>query len=125
MRENFDTLPNAMITVFIVIIGDDWNELMVEYIRATTPGAIAYFVSLVISGNIILLQLFLALLLNNFEDQENTKQQQQNENSFAKRLKMHLTTVWDRLCQTNCCKKVSKKYHQNSISEDSDRASSK
>jgi hypothetical protein len=33
-RCNFDTIHRALLTVFIVIIGDGWPEIMVESIRA-------------------------------------------------------------------------------------------
>jgi len=41
---------------------------MYNAVRATSLGSIIYFLSLIIFGNFILLQLFLAVLLENFED---------------------------------------------------------
>lgn len=68
LRENFDSLDQAMTTVFTVIVGDGWTEIMGNYSRATSKNSMAYFVSLEIFGNIIMLNLFQAILLRQFED---------------------------------------------------------
>ena len=67
LRTNFDSWVNAMITVFILIVGDDWNSYMFDYVRATNKNSILYFMSLVTLGNLILLNLFLAIILKQFE----------------------------------------------------------
>ena len=59
---------NGLTTVFIVFIGEDWNSVMYDHYRATGPLTIAYFMFLFIFGNLILLNLFLAILLKNFEE---------------------------------------------------------
>ena len=66
-RLNFDSWFNAMIAVFILLVGDDWNSYMFDYVRATNESTIVYFISLVIIGNLVLLNLFLAILLKQFE----------------------------------------------------------
>ena len=73
-RENFNDILSAMVTVFIVIIGEDWNSVMFLYTRALAANsswgrqyAIFYFVSLFSIGNIILLALFTALLLKSHD----------------------------------------------------------
>jgi len=65
---NYDSLPAAMVTSFILIVADDWNEIMYQYIRATSFSSAFFFVSIVMIGNMILLNLFLAILLSNFEE---------------------------------------------------------
>ena len=68
-RENFNTIGNALVTVFVIIIAEDWNVIMYRYVRAleNTPLgrnlALAYFVSLFILGHMIMLALFTARLL--------------------------------------------------------------
>ena len=69
-RANFDTFLEAFTTIFIVLIGEDWNTVMYDHIRAMGYVGIIFFVSLVIFGNFILLNLFLAILLKNFEEEE-------------------------------------------------------
>ena len=66
-RENFDSIGNAMTTVFILIIGEDWPAIMYNHSRVygTTSGFYItfYFVSVLVVGNLMLLSLFTAILL--------------------------------------------------------------
>lgn len=66
-RENFDTLWEAFITITIIMIGDGWNSIM--YYGMLSEGTIycLYFVILYTLGNVIMLNLFLAILLGNFD----------------------------------------------------------
>jgi hypothetical protein len=72
-RANFDTPLNGFVTIIIVMIGDDWNSVMYDHYRALIEHsnfsaylAVVFFVVLFIATNLILLNLFLAILLNNF-----------------------------------------------------------
>lgn len=66
-RENFDTLHGSAMTVFLILIGDGWNTVMYDCMRVSGAVAAMYFISLVLFGNIIMLNLFLAVLLGNFD----------------------------------------------------------
>ena len=66
-RANYDTIYWAAITVFEVLIGDNWNEVMYDCIKATGKLSTVYFISLILFGSIIMLNLFLAILLGNFD----------------------------------------------------------
>jgi hypothetical protein len=69
-RQNFDDFLHAYISVFSVTMGDDWQYMMYDAIR--TQGyaiSIVYFVSLIIVAKFILLNLLIAILLGNFEDE--------------------------------------------------------
>jgi voltage-dependent calcium channel L type alpha-1D len=68
-RINFDGLGDALLGVFVIVIGDDWNSIMAQYVRATNLWSVFYFISLTIMGNIVLLNLLLAILLREFEDE--------------------------------------------------------
>jgi voltage-dependent calcium channel L type alpha-1D len=67
-RANFNTFLSGFTTIFIVFIGEDWNSSMYDHVRTRGYGAIFFFVSLFILGNLVLLNLFLAILLKNFEE---------------------------------------------------------
>jgi len=68
-RVNFDSFQEALTAIFIVLVGEDWNALMYQYMFGENPYANSlFFISLVIIGNMILLNLFLAILLKNFQD---------------------------------------------------------
>jgi hypothetical protein len=49
-------------------VGDNWNEVMYNCMISKGWMAAMYFISLVVLGNIIMLNLFLAILLGNFDE---------------------------------------------------------
>lgn len=55
-------------TVLQTIIGDDWSEVMFNCMLATGWYACIYFILLIIVGYIVLMNLFLAILIGNFEE---------------------------------------------------------
>ncbi|KTF80232.1 hypothetical protein cypCar_00046642 [Cyprinus carpio] len=62
-RSTFDNFPQALLTVFQILTGEDWNAVMYDGIMAyggpSSSGMIVciYFIILFICGNCILLQL--------------------------------------------------------------------
>ena len=69
-RPNFDNLGMSITTIFAVAIGDDWNMLMTHGYRAEGFIAIFFYPIVFIIMNLVLLNLFLAILLFNFEARE-------------------------------------------------------
>lgn len=59
---------NAISTVFIVLLGENYFVYMYDTARSVGHISVLFFVTLILFGNIILLKLFLAVLLENFED---------------------------------------------------------
>jgi hypothetical protein len=54
--------------VFQIFIGEEWNAVFYDCYRATNAAtAVFFFVALISFGNIIMMNLFLAMLLGNFE----------------------------------------------------------
>lgn len=74
-RANFDNLYWSFITIFQIITGENWNEVMYSAIASTNWFASMYFISLLIIGNYILFNLFLAILLQNFEEDEEEEEE--------------------------------------------------
>jgi hypothetical protein len=70
-RANFDRLGWAALTVFEVMIGENWNSAMYDHMRVVGVASCVYFIGLVVFGNIIMLNLFLAILLGNFDRARN------------------------------------------------------
>jgi len=66
-RANFDTFYWASITVFQVLIGDNWPDVMFNCEKSLGFLASFYFITLILFGNIVMLNLFLAILLGNFD----------------------------------------------------------
>jgi uncharacterized protein YjbI with pentapeptide repeats len=67
-RLSFDSWLWAMTTVYVVLSGENWNVIMYDCWRGTGWPATIYFVMLVILGIFLMMNLFLAILLNNFSD---------------------------------------------------------
>ncbi|XP_053529887.1 calcium channel, voltage-dependent, L type, alpha 1D subunit, a isoform X3 [Ictalurus punctatus] len=70
-RSSFDNFPQAMLTVFQILTGEDWNQVMYDGIMAyggpSSSGMIVclYFIILFVCGNYILLNVFLAIAVDN------------------------------------------------------------
>ncbi|XP_018406581.1 PREDICTED: muscle calcium channel subunit alpha-1 [Cyphomyrmex costatus] len=75
-RHNFDSFWQSLLTVFQILTGEDWNVVMYVGIRAyggvASIGVLAcvYFIILFICGNYILLNVFLAIAVDNLADAE-------------------------------------------------------
>jgi hypothetical protein len=69
-RPNFDDFVSAFITIFMVMIGDNWPQYMWVNMIAVGNASAAFFILLQIFGKYVLLNLFLAILLENFEDMD-------------------------------------------------------
>uniref|UniRef100_A0A4W6EVJ0 Voltage-dependent L-type calcium channel subunit alpha n=1 Tax=Lates calcarifer TaxID=8187 RepID=A0A4W6EVJ0_LATCA len=73
-RSTFDNFPQALLTVFQILTGEDWNAVMYDGIMAyggpSSSGMIVcfYFIILFICGNYILLNVFLAIAVDNLAD---------------------------------------------------------
>ncbi len=67
-RINFDNFGNSLSTIFIILTGENWDAVMYNMTRAKGKVAIFYFVTFVIIGQLVLLNLFLAILLKNFDE---------------------------------------------------------
>jgi Ion transport protein len=65
-RNNFDDFYHAFLVVIQVLITDNWDDMMLRIARAKGTLAIVYFVSLVVIGVMFFLNIFLAILLENF-----------------------------------------------------------
>ena len=88
-RANFDSLMWAFVTVFQVLLGDDWNSVMYNCIRCTGWAASLYFIVLILFGNVIMLNLFLAILIGKFEEQSILLKEQQFINETIKLSKIY------------------------------------
>uniref|UniRef100_A0A671YK53 Voltage-dependent L-type calcium channel subunit alpha n=1 Tax=Sparus aurata TaxID=8175 RepID=A0A671YK53_SPAAU len=84
-RSTFDNFPQALLTVFQILTGEDWNAVMYDGIMAyggpSSSGMIVcfYFIILFICGNYILLNVFLAIAVDNLADEE----EEDNEETAA------------------------------------------
>ncbi|XP_072804364.1 voltage-dependent L-type calcium channel subunit alpha-1S [Vicugna pacos] len=93
-RSNFDNFPQALISVFQVLTGEDWNSVMYNGILAyggpTYPGVLVsiYFIILFVCGNYILLNVFLAIAVDNLAEAESLTSAQKAKAEERRRRKM-------------------------------------
>jgi ABC-type iron transport system FetAB permease component len=68
-RYSFGDTYTALITMFIILTGENWNEVMILVIDNSKSFTPAYlFISMMLLGNFMLLNLFLAILLKSISD---------------------------------------------------------
>ena len=67
-RSNFDNFFWSMVSIFQILTGENWNSIMYDCWRARGWLAVAFVISLIVIGVFIVMNLFLAILLKNFED---------------------------------------------------------
>mmetsp|Transcript_31531 Transcript_31531/g.76314 ORF Transcript_31531/g.76314 Transcript_31531/m.76314 type:complete len:1933 (-) Transcript_31531:88-5886(-) len=72
-RMNFDNIVNAAITTFQVLTVANWNDDMYDTVASTDPGAALYFYTIIVVGNWMLLNLFIAILIQGFAEQKATQ----------------------------------------------------
>ena len=65
---NFDTFAIAMLTLFRSLTGEDWNGIMHTLLSEGSNSAVVYFLSFTLLSNFILLNLVVAVILENFAD---------------------------------------------------------
>ncbi|XP_067130024.1 voltage-dependent calcium channel type A subunit alpha-1-like isoform X9 [Centruroides vittatus] len=97
---NFNSFPIALLTVFQILTGEDWNEVMYRGIES--QGGIhggmiysLYFIILVLFGNYTLLNVFLAIAVDNLanaqeltlaEEEEAEEEKERNKEELEKEL---------------------------------------
>ncbi|KAL2743581.1 muscle calcium channel subunit alpha-1 isoform X3, partial [Vespula maculifrons] len=92
-RHNFDSFWQSLLTVFQILTGEDWNAVMYVGIRAyggvSSPGVIActYFIVLFICD--ILLNVFLAIAVDNLADAESLTAIEKEAEEEAEKNKSH------------------------------------
>ncbi|CAF0744257.1 unnamed protein product [Brachionus calyciflorus] len=90
---NFNRFPIAMLTVFQILTGEDWNEIMYNGIRSKggpySWGAVAsvYFIILVMFGNYTLLNVFLAIAVDNLATAQEMTRVQEEAEAYAREQK--------------------------------------
>lgn len=94
-RHNFDSFWQSLLTVFQILTGEDWNAVMYDGIRAyggvSSFGVLAciYFIILFICGNYILLNVFLAIAVDNLADAESLTAIEKEAEEEAEKNKSH------------------------------------
>ncbi|CAH1786622.1 unnamed protein product [Owenia fusiformis] len=103
--QNFDSFATALLTVFQILTGEDWNEVMYNGIRSmggvnSQYGMLfsIYFIVLVIFGNYTLLNVFLAIAVDNLAnaqeltaaEEEEAQEEDQKKQEYQKQIQGQL-----------------------------------
>ncbi|XP_068170503.1 dihydropyridine-sensitive L-type skeletal muscle calcium channel subunit alpha-1-like [Antennarius striatus] len=113
-RSTFDSFPQALITVFQILTGEDWNTVMYDGIMAhggpVMPGILVslYFIILFVCGNFILLNVFLAIAVDNLAEAESLTLAQKEKAEEKKRKKALRANMPDKATEekANLAKKL-------------------
>ncbi|KAJ8357764.1 hypothetical protein SKAU_G00205580 [Synaphobranchus kaupii] len=86
---NFDTFPTSIMTVFQILTGEDWNEVMYNGIRSqggvqSGMWSSIYFIVLTLFGNYTLLNVFLAIAVDNLANAQELTKEEEEEEEFQK-----------------------------------------
>ena len=84
-RANFNSLPFALITVFQVLTGENWNDVLHFHMDIDGITSVFFFVSLFCVGNYVLMNVFLAILLENFSNEEYVEEMEKHALEEEKR----------------------------------------
>ena len=67
---NFNTFYEGFTTVFLLITFESWTSIFMDHYRTVGKAVTSvYFLSFLMVGPILLLNLFLAILLKNFDEE--------------------------------------------------------
>ncbi|XP_058487683.1 dihydropyridine-sensitive L-type skeletal muscle calcium channel subunit alpha-1-like [Solea solea] len=113
-RSTFDSFPQALITVFQILTGEDWNAVMYDGIMAhggpSMPGILVsiYFIILFVCGNFILLNVFLAIAVDNLAEAESLTLAQKEKAEEKNRKKALRASIPDKVSEekANLAKKL-------------------
>lgn len=65
-RAHFDDFHWAFVTIFQILSLEDWNSVLYDAMRSTGPASALFFIVWIVVGNFVLLNIFLAILLESF-----------------------------------------------------------
>lgn len=63
---NFDNFGNSFLAIFLNILNEEWHMTMYDYMRNTSDIAALFWIFIIITGEVIVMKLFLALFINNY-----------------------------------------------------------
>ena len=71
-RTNYDSFNSAFLTCFQLLTMEGWHQLLYDALRTDVPRILStvFYVGWVFLGNFMLLNLFLAVLLDSFTEEE-------------------------------------------------------
>jgi hypothetical protein len=66
---NFNNFWRAFLSVFVILTGDGWSTIYLHYYLSAGPVlSTIFFIAMIIFGNYILINVFVAILVKNFDE---------------------------------------------------------
>eukprot|EP01065_Artemidia_motanka_P052349 TRINITY_DN9431_c0_g2_i1.p1 TRINITY_DN9431_c0_g2~~TRINITY_DN9431_c0_g2_i1.p1 ORF type:complete len:2131 (+),score=591.16 TRINITY_DN9431_c0_g2_i1:72-6464(+) len=73
-RATFNSFGYSFLTVFTIMTRDDWVNVMWDAMQVSSWASSAYFIILVLCGDFLILNLFLAILIGSFGDHSTSQE---------------------------------------------------
>ena len=67
-RYNFNTIDITFLTIFQLLIGDNWNDLMYDVVRVTSDVSVVYFIVITVIVTLVMVNLLIAIIISNFDN---------------------------------------------------------
>ncbi len=86
---NFGTLPKTFFTLFQILTLESWNVIMVPTVLAFPIGGPIYYVSFIVLGTMLIMNLFLGIIVNNMSNamkELDEKQERSNEEKILEKV---------------------------------------
>ncbi|MFF0579861.1 ion transporter [Streptosporangium saharense] len=80
--EHFAELPTSLFTLFQVMTGEAWPDIA-EKVMAQQPWAWVFFVGYILMTTFVVLNLFIAVVVNAMDDQNTSAEEQRTEDHLA------------------------------------------
>ncbi|MFI6452774.1 ion transporter [Streptosporangium amethystogenes] len=80
--EYFDELPTSLFTLFQVMTGEAWPDIA-QTVMAEKPWAWVFFVGYILMSSYVVLNLFIAVVVNAMDDQNTSAEEQRTEDHLA------------------------------------------
>jgi hypothetical protein len=80
-RSNFDDFTHAFASVFQILTTENWNNIMYDCRKVAGVAGVIYPCSLIIIGDYIFMNLFLAILIGNFSNNEHDEEEDLHSSS--------------------------------------------
>eukprot|EP00002_Diphylleia_rotans_P008552 TRINITY_DN1844_c0_g1_i3.p1 TRINITY_DN1844_c0_g1~~TRINITY_DN1844_c0_g1_i3.p1 ORF type:complete len:1384 (+),score=276.21 TRINITY_DN1844_c0_g1_i3:89-4240(+) len=72
-RAHFDDFYSAFLSVFQVLVIDNWTNIAFDAMRSTSHASILFFIAIIVIGDYVIFNLFIAILLDRFSYETSTK----------------------------------------------------
>ena len=78
-RATFNSMYWSLLSVFQILTRDDWVNIMWDAMRSVGKGSSIYFLTLVVCGDFLILNLFLAILIQSFDTSMSTSDNEDDD----------------------------------------------